>query len=76
MGGSGKERDILVQIEEKLGQQFTPADLEQPHGKRFRWQTNLRRERKRMIEEGILTRDSTRSTWKMAIEGSLRALWH
>lgn len=63
--GSAKERDIVPLIEKRLKTNFTPADLERPGGKRFKWQTNTRRERKRMITDGILTQDSKRSTWTL-----------
>ncbi|NLS95740.1 MAG: hypothetical protein GXX96_26700 [Planctomycetaceae bacterium] len=66
MGGSSHEREVMAKIEARLKGKFTEADLERPKGNRPRWQTNVRRERRRMIEDGILTPESRRSTWTLA----------
>lgn len=66
MGGSGHERDVLKEIEDKLKEQFTPADMDTPLGRRARWEMNARQERNRMIKEGILTPESRRKKWKLA----------
>ena len=66
MGGSGHEREVIAKIDAGLKGKFTEADLERPRGNRARWQTNVRRERRRMIEDGLLTPESRRSTWTLA----------
>ena len=65
MGGSGQERDILDAIAHKYEGQFSAADLEKPHGKSPRWETNVRAARNRMIRDGILTRESRRKIWTL-----------
>lgn len=64
MGKAGREHEVLRSIEEKLHGQFTPADLE-PSGKRKRWESNARSERKQMIKEGILTPESRGKKWTL-----------
>ena len=65
MGGSGNERDVLKKIEVELKEQFTAADMIKPKGKRTQWELNARNERKRMINQGILTPDSMRTKWSL-----------
>jgi hypothetical protein len=65
MGGTGHERDVLREIEDKLKEQFTPADLDKPLGRRPRWEMNTRQERNRMIKKGILTPESRRKKWTL-----------
>lgn len=65
-GGSARETQIFESIEKQYGNHFTPADLSRPGGKNLRWQNNVRRERRAMIEEGILTNDSKGKTWTLA----------
>ncbi len=66
MQGSGRERDVMAKIAARLKGKFTEADLERPMGNRPRWQMNVRRERRQMIDDGILTSESRRSTWTLA----------
>lgn len=66
MGGAGHEREVMAKVEVRLKGKFTDADLERPKGNRSRWQGNVRRERRRMIDDGILTAESRRSTWTLA----------
>jgi hypothetical protein len=66
MGGSGHESDILKGVEVKLKGRFTPADKEKPHGSSFQWESNVRKERKRMIKDGILTPESRGGKWILA----------
>jgi len=65
LDGSGREREVMAKIEARLKGRFTDADLERPKGNRTRWQTNVRRERRRMIDDGLLTPESRRSTWTL-----------
>jgi len=65
MGGSGKEKSIIPRVEEDLRESFTESDLTKPSGNRPKWQSNLRRARKKLIGEGILTTDSKGSRWTL-----------
>ena len=64
--GTGKEAKVFESIEKQLSSRFTPADLSRPGGKNLKWQNNVRRERKRMIKDDILTKDSKGKTWTLA----------
>jgi len=66
MEGVGKESQVFEHIENQLSSRFTPADLSRPGGKTLRWQNNVRRERKKMIKDGILTKESKGKTWTLA----------
>lgn len=66
MGGSGHEREVMAKIEARLNGKLTEADRERPKGNRPRWQANVRHERRRMIDDSILTPESRRSTWTLA----------
>jgi hypothetical protein len=66
LGGSGRDRDVMARIENLLKSKLTDADREQPQGKRARWQTNARKERRRMLKDGLLTEDSRGSRWTLA----------
>lgn len=66
MGGSAYERDIRKAIEERLRENFTPADKRRPFGRSMQWEINLRKERFKMIKDGILTPDSKGNKWTLA----------
>ena len=65
MGGTGYERDVVKEMGDTLKDKFTPSDIEAPHGKRPRWEMNARKERTRMIKEGILTPESKKKRWSL-----------
>lgn len=63
-GGAAHQRDILEGVGKRLEGKLTEADLDRPKGRATRWQQAVRRQRKVMINEGLLTEDS-RSTWTL-----------
>lgn len=66
MGGSGREKVIFQRVEEDMQGELTEADMERPSGKTSRWQSNLRRARKKLINDGILTPESKSRKWTLA----------
>jgi len=64
-GGSAHQDAVFEDIDKQLASQWTPADLACPGGKTVKWKNNLRRERKAMIAEGLLTKDSKGKTWTL-----------
>ncbi len=64
LGGAAHHKVVLAKVGEQLGDRFTDADLDRPNGKATVWQQAVRRERRRMIKDGILTEDS-RTTWRL-----------
>lgn len=67
MGGSGKEKVIFQMVQENLQGELTEVDTECPKGKTARWQSNLRRARKRLIRKGILTPESKGRKWTLVV---------
>ncbi|MBC8466708.1 MAG: hypothetical protein H8D55_02605 [Deltaproteobacteria bacterium] len=65
MGGSGHEKEILPNVGKALESTFTAIDLEAFRGKTPRWQTNLRRVRRKLVESGVLTQSSMRRVWTL-----------
>ena len=63
-GGSARQDEIIEAVGERLKSQFTEADLDRPKGKAARWELAVRRQRKSLIQEGILTENS-RTIWKL-----------
>lgn len=66
MGGSGHEKYIFKKFEENFQEKMTKADMESPKGRTPRWQTNLKRARKKLITEGVLTTESKGRKWTLA----------
>jgi len=66
MGGSGREKYIFQKFEEGFQDKMTKADMERPKGKSPRWQSNLKRARRKLINEGILTNESKGKKWTLA----------
>jgi hypothetical protein len=62
--GAAHQRDVMAKVSERLGDSFTDGDLDCPNGKAAMWQQTVLRERRRMIEDGVLTVDS-HSTWEL-----------
>ena len=65
MGGSGHEKEIFSRFGEALESKFTTVDLETFRGKTPRWQTNLRRVRRKLVEKKVLTQDSMGRVWTL-----------
>jgi hypothetical protein len=65
MGGSGHEKEIFSRAEKVLCPKFTSVDLEAYKGKTPRWQTNLRRVRKKLVERKVLTQESMKRVWTL-----------
>lgn len=66
LGDAGSESQVLDHIQKQLAGKLTPADLARPGGKNIKWQNNVRRERRAMVKEGLLTKDSKGKTWTLA----------
>ena len=70
MGGSGRTREVLDKVYEKMKNIFTPADLEMlPSGNAIRWRNYAMWERQKLKEEGYLKSDSPRGIWEISEKG-------
>jgi hypothetical protein len=65
IGGSGHEKEILSRVGKILEPKFTSVDLEALKGKTPRWQTNLRRVRRKLVEKEVLTQGSMKRVWSL-----------
>jgi hypothetical protein len=67
MNGCGKVKDIKMAMEKKLISRFLPGDLLlRADGKTIAWFNNVQWERLRMVEEGLLKKDSPNGYWELA----------
>lgn len=66
MGGKGKVKDIKVAMESILKDKFLPGDLLlRSDGRTIAWFNNVRWERLRMVDAGILRNDSNYGCWEL-----------
>lgn len=73
-GGSAPAREVIEAVGEKLEGKLTPADKERIASGEVRWKNRVQFIRLRLVEEGLLARDSPRGVWSLSDEGRARAL--
>ena len=70
MSGRGKTKDIVDRVGEKMKDILTDFDYETlPSGSDIRWRNAVEWERKNMVDEGLLKRDSPRGIWEITDKG-------
>jgi len=70
MGGSGRSSEVLDKVFDKMNDRLKPKDLEKiPSGTSIRWKNYARWERKNLILEGYLKKDSPRGIWEITDKG-------
>jgi len=70
MGGSGRMRDVLKRVFDKMKDQLKPKDLEKlSSGTAIRWENKVQWERQRLRSEGHLKKDSPHGIWEITDEG-------
>jgi len=70
MGGSGRVRDILDMVHEKMKDRLTQADLDMlPSGNVIRWRNRAMWERQELKQDGYLKADSPRGIWEISEKG-------
>jgi restriction system protein len=71
MGGSGKVRDVLTQVEKMVRAELSEADYQHlpstPNTPR--WYNTAQWARNSMVQEGLLRDDSPRGTWEISEAG-------
>ena len=70
-GGSGKTADVLDRVERTLGNRLTARDREisDTHPSEPRWRLAAKWSRKRMMDEGLVAKDSPHGTWEITDTG-------
>ena len=71
MGGSGKSRDVVRRVGEKLSHKLTAADRARIESGFIRWKNRAYWSRKRMVNEGLLEpkENVPYGVWKLTAEG-------
>ncbi|MDR7549480.1 MAG: winged helix-turn-helix domain-containing protein [Armatimonadota bacterium] len=72
-GGSAPAREIIEAVGERLGNRLTPADVESLPSGHIRWQNRVQFVRLRLVEEGLLSKDTPRGVWGLTDAGWARA---
>ncbi len=71
-GGTAPAREIIEAVGRKLESRLTPADKEKTSSGVIRWQNRIQFVRLRLVEEGLLARDSGRGIWSLTDAGRAR----
>lgn len=71
IGGSGKTKDVIVNVGEKMKGILKPKDYEKTatRTKELRWENNTRWARQRMVDDGRMKNDSTTGIWEISAQG-------
>ena len=70
MSGSGRARDVLDRVYEKMKDRLTPSDLERtPSGTAIRWENHAMWMRMHLKIKGYLKADSPRGIWEITDKG-------
>ena len=72
-GGQAETEQVLGDVEERMGSQLREGDLEAVERDEPRWRRAVRRERKAMVDEGLLLPLQQPGVWELSPEGSAQA---
>lgn len=72
-GGRAPYREIVDAVGAELKDELMPADLEALNSGTIRWQSRLQFVRLRLIERGLLDRDTPRGVWGVTAAGRAAA---
>jgi hypothetical protein len=72
-GGSAPAREIIEAVGERLGNKLSPADVDTLPSGVIRWQNRVQFVRLRLVEEGLLSKDTPRGVWALTDAGRARA---
>lgn len=71
LGGTGKTKDVIVKVGEKMKGILKPKDYEKTttRVKELRWENNTRWARQRMVDDGRMEDDSKTGIWEISDKG-------
>lgn len=70
MGGSGRMKEVLVRVHDKMKNQLTPRDLGKlPSGTAIKWVNTAQWERQYLKTGGYLKKDSSHGIWEISEDG-------
>lgn len=75
-GGSAASREVTKAVGERVSDRLTPLDRQTLASGEIRWANRVHFTRLRMVEQGLLRKDSPRGTWEITEKGraALRAV--
>jgi hypothetical protein len=76
MGGSGPSRDIIKAVGEKLAGRLTDLDKDTLPSGGIRWENRVQFVRLRLIEQGLMIKESGRGIWAISEDGRKRVEAH
>jgi hypothetical protein len=68
-GGSAPAREVIDAVGEELADRLTSLDTEKLASGVVRWQNRVQFVRLRLVEQGLLAKDSPRGVWKLTDAG-------
>lgn len=68
-GGSAPVRDVIESVGKKLNGNLTPVDKERIVSGAVRWHNRTQFVRLRLVEEGLIAKDSPRGIWALTDSG-------
>lgn len=68
-GGRAASREVVAEVGEIVGAKLTPKDLERLSSGVIRWENRVHFTRLRLIERGLLKKDSPRGVWEISDKG-------
>jgi hypothetical protein len=68
-GGKGSSRDVIASVGEQLKEDLMPMDKEALKSGGIRWQSRVQFVRLRLIERGLVAKDTPRGTWGLTDAG-------
>lgn len=71
-GGAAPARDVITELGKKLGGRLTPLDRERLASGGVRWENRAQFVRLRLVDQGLLAKDSPRGTWSLTDLGRAR----
>jgi hypothetical protein len=70
LGGSSEEEEIIEFVKKDMKNKLSKSDFEIPEGEdQERWKSNIYFETANMIDEGLLSNESTNKKWEIAQKG-------
>lgn len=72
-GGSASAREVIEAVGRDLASDLMPLDKEKLGSGVVRWENRVQFVRLRLVEQGLLAKDSPRGTWKLTDAGRQRA---
>ena len=71
-GGRAAAREVLDELETRLGSQLTEVDKEELSSGNVRWRNRAQFVRLRLVERGDMVKDSPRGMWEVTEQGRRR----